>query len=84
MNILIHEGRKAENLFLKGGNIPEPSSTENAEFKIVQTIIKRQIEGRETDKCNKIVNTCMGFSEETFMGVHDLYIMEKTDTNHQR
>ena len=82
MTILIHEGKKADNLFLKGGTIPGPSSTENVESKLVQTITKRQVQGGETDKWKKIVNTCIGFSEETFIGVHDLYTMKKTCINH--
>ena len=84
MILLIHEGKKAEDLLLKDGTIPDPSSTDNAEFNIFQTIAKRQIEGGETDKWNKIVNTCMGVSEETSTGVHHLYTMEKTGTNHQK
>ena len=72
MALLIHEGKKAEELFLKDGNIPEPRSTENVEFKIVQTINKRQLEGGQTDKWTKIFNKCMGVSEETFTGVHHL------------
>ena len=62
MTLLIHEVNKAEGLFLKDVNIPDPSSTENAEFKIVQTIIKCQLKGGETDRWKKIVNTCMGVS----------------------
>ena len=83
MTLLIHEGNKAEDLFLKDSTIPGPRSTENVYFKIVQTIIKRQLEGNDTDKWKKIVNTCMGVSEETSTGVHHLCIMEKTGTNHQ-
>ena len=56
---------------------------DNDEFKIFQTIIKGQLEGGETDNWNKIVNTYMGVSEETSTGVHHLYTMEKTGTNHQ-
>ena len=59
MTLLIHEGNKAEDLFLKDGNIPDPRSTDNVDFKIVQTVIKRQLEGGETGNRNKIVNTCM-------------------------
>ena len=33
MNLLINDGKKAEDLLLKDGNIPELISTENAEFK---------------------------------------------------
>merc|ERR1711966_87361 len=53
-------------------------STDNAEFKIVLTIIKRLLEAGETDKWNKIAKRCMGVSEETTTGVHRLYTMEKT------
>ena len=43
VTILIHEGKKAEDLFLKDGTIPDPTPMDNFEFKIVQTIIKRQL-----------------------------------------
>jgi len=78
MTLLIHEGKKAEDLFLKDGTLPDPTSTDNAEFKIVLTIIKRILEGGETDKWNKMADRCMGVSEETTTGVHRLYTMEKT------
>merc|ERR1712032_1118472 len=52
-------------------------STDNAEFKIVLTIIKRLLESGETDKWNKIATRCHGVSEETTTGVHRLYTMEK-------
>mmetsp|Transcript_30553 Transcript_30553/g.47084 ORF Transcript_30553/g.47084 Transcript_30553/m.47084 type:complete len:482 (+) Transcript_30553:22-1467(+) len=78
MTLLIHEGKKAEDLFLKDGTLPDPTSTDNAEFKIVLTIIKRLLEGGETDKWNKIASRCKGVSEETTTGVHRLYTMEKT------
>ena len=78
MTLIIHEGKKAEDLFLKDGTLPDPSSTDNAEFKIVLTIIKRLLEAGETDKWNKMATRCMGVSEETTTGVHRLYTMEKT------
>merc|ERR1711935_289519 len=73
-----HEGKKAEDAFLKDGTLPDPTSTENAEFKIVLTIIKRLLQAGETDKWNKIAKRCIGVSEETTTGVHRLYTMEKT------
>ena len=84
MTILIHEGKKAEDLLLKDVTIPDTSYTDNTEFNIVQTIIKFQLEGGETEKWKKVVNTCMGFCEETFTGVHHLYTMDNTGTNHQK
>ena len=77
MTLLIHEGKKAEDAFLADGTLPDPSSTDNAEFKIVLSIIKRLLESGETDKWNKIATRCMGVSEETTTGVHRLYTMEK-------
>ena len=55
----------------------------NAEFNIVQTIIKHQLDGGETDTGEKIANIWSIFSEETSMIVHRLYIMEKIVTDHQ-
>ena len=45
MNLLIHQGKNAQYLFLKYGTIPDPRFAEKVEFMIVQTIIKRQLEG---------------------------------------
>jgi adenosylhomocysteinase len=78
MTLIIHEGKKAEDLFLKDGTLPDPTSTENAEFKIVLTILKRILLTGETNKWNQIATRCHGVSEETTTGVHRLYIMEKT------
>jgi len=80
MTLLIHEGKKAEDAFLKDGTLPDPSSTDNAEFKIVLSIIRRLLEAGETDKWNKIAKRCMGVSEETTTGVHRLYMMEKAES----
>ena len=80
MTLLIHEGKKAEDQFLKDKTLPDPESTDNAEFKIVLSIIRRLLEGGETDKWNKIATRCMGISEETTTGVHRLYTMEKAGT----
>jgi len=77
MTLLIHEGKKAEDLFNANGTLPDPESTTNAEFKIVLSIIRRLLESGVTDKWNKIAKRCVGVSEETTTGVHRLYAMEK-------
>jgi len=77
MTLLIHEGKKAEDAFLKNGTLPDPTSTDNAEMKIVLTILKRLLESGVTDKWNKMAVRCVGVSEETTTGVHRLYQMEK-------
>ena len=63
------KGKNKEDLLLKDGDIPDPSSTDNVEFKIVQTIIKCQLEGGETDDQKKNINTCTGVSKENPKGV---------------
>jgi len=78
MTLLIHEGKKAEDLYEKDGTLPDPNSTENAEFKIILSIIRRLLLSGVVDKWNKISRRCMGVSEETTTGVHRLYAMEKT------
>merc|ERR1711871_1036896 len=80
MTLLVHEGWKAENAYAKDGTLPDPSSTDNAEFKIVLTIIKRLLESGVKDKWNRLAKRCMGVSEETTTGVHRLYTMEKAGT----
>jgi len=34
MTLLIHEGKKAEDVFLKNGTLPDPTSTDNAERRL--------------------------------------------------
>jgi len=46
--LLIHEGVKAEKQFAKNGELPDPSSTDNAEFKQVLRIIKEGLEAGKT------------------------------------
>merc|ERR1711908_151387 len=50
---------------------PDPSSTDNAEFKCVLTIIKNSI-ASDPKKWTKMVDGMIGVSEETTTGVHRL------------
>jgi len=76
MTLLVHEGYKAENAYAKDGTLPDPASTDNAEFKCVLTIIKRGL-AAQPDKWHKLAARMMGVSEETTTGVHRLYTMSK-------
>ena len=76
MTLLIHEGFKAENAFAKDGTLPDPSSTDNAEFKLVLGICKRTL-ATDPQKWHRVAARCKGVSEETTTGVHRLYQMEK-------
>lgn len=70
--LLIHEGVKAERLFEKTGELPNPDSTDNAEFKCVLRVIKRSLESGNTKKWTKMAAKLIGVTEETTTGVHRL------------
>ena len=79
MTLLIHEGYQAEERYAKDGTLPDPDSTDSAEFKIVLEIIKRDLEAKP-QKYHKIAPRVMGVSEETTTGVHRLYQMQNDGT----
>jgi adenosylhomocysteinase len=79
MTLLIHEGFKAEDAFAKDGTEPNPDSTTNPEFKLVLTIIKRELK-KDPQRWHKYISRLVGVSEETTTGVHRLYQMEKAGT----
>jgi adenosylhomocysteinase len=74
--LLIHEGVKAEALFAKDGTVPDPTSTDNPEFKIVLQIIKDNL-AKDPQRWTKLTSTIVGVSEETTTGVKRLYEMQK-------
>jgi adenosylhomocysteinase len=76
MTLLVHEGYKAELAFAKDGTLPNPDSTDNAEFKIVLATIARTIKSDPT-KWTKVAARWIGVSEETTTGVHRLIQMSK-------
>jgi len=79
--LLIHEGVKAEAAFAKDGTLPDPSSTEDAEFKIVLTLLKNTVGDEKTrGMWTKMSKKIHGVSEETTTGVHRLYEMAKNNT----
>ncbi|RWW50701.1 hypothetical protein BHE74_00043034, partial [Ensete ventricosum] len=73
--LLIHEGVKAEEEYEKTGKLPDPASTDNAEFQIVLGIIR---DGLKVDpkKYHKMKERLVGVSEETTTGVKRLYQMQ--------
>jgi len=74
MTLLIHEGVKAEKIYAETKVLPDPTSTTNAEFKIVLAIIARELPKNPT-KWTKLAARMVGVSEETTTGVHRLYVM---------
>jgi len=75
--LLIHEGVKWEAEYKKSKTLPDPSSTEDEEFKIVLKLIKASVQ-KNGDYFTKMAAGIVGVSEETTTGVHRLYQMAKT------
>lgn len=74
--LLIHEGVKAEKAFAENKTLPDPSSTEDPEFKIVLKLLKNTL-SVDPQKWTKMAAKIVGVSEETTTGVHRLYQMAK-------
>merc|ERR1739848_811543 len=69
--MLIHKGREFEEKYAKDKSLPDPMSTNNAEFKIVLQTIRDSIP-RDATKWTRMSKQCKGVSEETTTGVHRL------------
>jgi adenosylhomocysteinase len=74
MTLLLHEGVKFEKAFAKDGSLPDPATTDNAEFKCVLNTIKASIQKDKT-RFTRMVDRMVGVSEETTTGVHRLIVM---------
>merc|ERR1712007_423717 len=66
--LLIHKGKEFEEKFAKDGSLPDPGSTENAEFKCILSLLKESIPQDKT-KYTWVAAKCKGVSEETTTGV---------------
>jgi len=69
--LLIHKGKELEEKFAKDGSLPDPASTDNAEFKVILQLLKDSIPADKT-KYSRMAKKCKGVSEETTTGVHRL------------
>lgn len=76
LTLLIHEGVKAEKIYAESKVLPDPASTDNEEFKIILSLIARELPKNPT-KWTKVAARCVGVSEETTTGVHRLYVMSQ-------
>merc|ERR1712232_1157463 len=72
--LLLHEGKKFEEAFAKDKSLPDPASTDNAEFKCVLATIKNSI-AKDPTRFTRMVQRMVGVSEETTTGVHRLIAM---------
>jgi len=69
--LLMHKGKELEEKFAKDGSLPDPASTDNAEFKCILQLLKDSIQLDKT-KYTRMAAACKGVSEETTTGVHRL------------
>merc|ERR1712139_157601 len=69
--LLMHKGLEFEGKFAKDGTLPDPNSTDNAEFKCILQLLKDSIQVDKT-KYTRMAKKCKGVSEETTTGVHRL------------
>merc|ERR1711959_334276 len=69
--LLIHKGKEFEEKFAKDGSLPDPATTDNAEFKCILQLLKDSIPVDKT-KYTRMAAKCKGVSEETTTGVHRL------------
>jgi adenosylhomocysteinase len=74
--LLIHKGKEWEAEYEKTGKLPDPASTDNAEFKCVLQLVADSIP-RDPKKWTKMAAAVKGVSEETTTGVHRLLEMAK-------
>jgi adenosylhomocysteinase len=66
--LLIHKGKEFEGKFAKDGTLPDPTSTDNPEFKCVLQTLRDSIQQDKT-KYTRMAAKCQGVSEETTTGV---------------
>merc|ERR1712072_1684514 len=69
--LLVIKGNEYEAKFAKDGSLPDPASTDNAEFKCVLTVLRDSIQNDKT-KYTRMAKKLKGVSEETTTGVHRL------------
>ncbi|KAL6343227.1 hypothetical protein AAG906_021138 [Vitis piasezkii] len=78
-DLIVDDGGDATLLIHEGGKLPDPSSTDNAEFQIVLTIIRDRLKA-DPKKYHKMEGRLVGVSEETTTGVKRLYLMQANGT----
>merc|ERR1712165_363677 len=64
-------GKEFEGKYAKDKSLPDPSSTDNAEYKCILQLLKDSIP-KDPTKYTRMAAKCKGVSEETTTGVHRL------------
>ncbi len=71
--LLVHKGVEFE----KAGAVPDPSTAESEEFRIVLATLQRSLEA-DPERWTKVAAGIRGVTEETTTGVHRLYQLAET------
>jgi adenosylhomocysteinase len=66
--LLVHKGAEFE----RAGAVPDPSTAENDEFRIILELLTRSL-GEDPQRFTKMAESVKGVTEETTTGVHRLY-----------
>jgi len=77
--LLIHKGYEAENAYATDGTLPDPSSTDVHEMRVILQLLKDQLI-KDQNFWHRIVPGIKGVSEETTTGVLRLYQMSQKGT----
>ena len=76
VTLMVHKGVEAEKVYRETGALPDVESIDDAELKIVMTIISRGL-AENPNKWTQVADRIIGVSEETTTGVHRLYRMSE-------
>lgn len=68
VTMLVHKGKEFEERFAASGELPDPDSTDSAEYKVILSLIRDSIR-LDPLKFSKMAKHCKGVSEETTTGV---------------
>merc|ERR1712061_608764 len=71
--LLMHKSKEYETKYAKDKSLPDPSSTDNAEYKCILQLLKDSIPADPT-KYTRMAAKCKGVSEETTTGVHGINV----------
>jgi len=70
--LLVHKGAEYE----KAGSVPDPSSTDNEELKVMYRLLQRSL-AEAPQRWTDMANGIRGVTEETTTGVHRLHEMQR-------
>jgi adenosylhomocysteinase len=71
--LLVHKGVEFE----RAGTVPDPTSADNEEFRVILALLRRSLE-QDPQHFTNVAAAIVGVTEETTTGVHRLYQLAET------